>query len=160
MRVYFIFFIYFFPEVIVLTQGPRILQEGSFERKLKVLVLFLSDQKNWKATRPPPTLIFFPKSPGENFEIAILFSIVKKSNNYVFEDDLIPHRPGRRAASCELCPMFVYSIYYWEVYRRFRGDFFGGGSREGVTWEYLSMWNFSWGKGIFHEGGTGFPSII
>ena len=37
--------------------------------------------------------IFFPKSPDQNLEMATLFSIVEKSNNYVFEDDLIPQNP-------------------------------------------------------------------
>ena len=32
-------------------------------------------------------LIFSPKSPDEKFNIAILFSVVEKSNNYIFEDD-------------------------------------------------------------------------
>ena len=30
-------------------------------------------------------------SPDQNFEIAILFSMVGKYNSYVFEEDLIPH---------------------------------------------------------------------
>ena len=36
-------------------------------------------------------LIIFPKSPDQNSEIAILFSVVKKPYNYVFGDDLILH---------------------------------------------------------------------
>ena len=51
---------------------------------------FLSDQKNWRAPRPPPTLIIFPKSTDQNSEIAILFNVVKKPYNYVFGDDLLP----------------------------------------------------------------------
>ena len=50
---------------------------------------------------------------------------------------------------CELCPMFVYSIYYWEVYRRFWGDFLvgvEGGGHVGVSFHV----------GIFH-GGREFP---
>jgi hypothetical protein len=52
--------------------GPGKSLEGSFKQKLKVLVPFLSDQK-WRATRPPSTLIFFPRSPDQNFEIEIFF---------------------------------------------------------------------------------------
>ena len=52
---------------------------------------FLSDQKNWEISRPPPTLIFFSKSTDQNFEIAILFSIVENHTNYVFGDVLFPH---------------------------------------------------------------------
>ena len=33
--------------------------------------------------KPPPTLIIFPKSPDQNSEIAILFSIVKKKSNLI-----------------------------------------------------------------------------
>ena len=40
--------------------------------------------KNWRAARPPPTLIIFPKSSDQNSEIAILFSVVEKPYNYVF----------------------------------------------------------------------------
>ena len=56
----------------------------------KVLVTFLSDHENWRAPRPPPTLIFYQSHPIQNFEIAILFNIVEKPNNYVFGDELIP----------------------------------------------------------------------
>ena len=33
--------------------------------------------------------------------------------------------PGGGAASYKLRPVFTYSNGYWEVYRRFQGDFFG-----------------------------------
>ena len=52
---------------------------------------FLSEQKNWRAPRPPSTLIIFPKSTDQNAEIAILFSVVEKPYNYDFGDDLLPH---------------------------------------------------------------------
>ena len=71
-------------------------QEGSFQRKWKVLVPFLSDRKNWRAPRPPSTLLIFPKSPDQNSEIAILFSVVEKPYNYVSGDDLLPHSPRGR----------------------------------------------------------------
>ena len=72
------------------------LQEGSFQRKWKVLVSFLSDQKNWRAPRPPPTLIIFPKSTDQNSETAILLRVVEKPHNYVFGDSLLPHSPRGR----------------------------------------------------------------
>jgi hypothetical protein len=81
-----------------------------------------------------------------------LFSIVEKLNNYVFEDDLTPTVPGRRAASYELCPLLTYRKSYSEAYRRFQGEFFWWGS--GYTWEDLSMeeGNFPWrGSRIFHH---------
>ena len=63
MRVYlFVCFVFFFQGWLYRHNGPRILWEGSFERKWKVLVPFLSDQKNRRAPRPPPTLIFSQSS--------------------------------------------------------------------------------------------------
>ena len=45
MGVYSFFFLVFPTGWSYRSSGPRILQKGSFERKLKVLVLFLSGQK-------------------------------------------------------------------------------------------------------------------
>ena len=59
--------------------------------------------------------------------------------------------------------MFTYSNGYWEVYRRFQGDFFGLGGRVeggGVTWEDISMEKLLMGEENFNEGGAGFSSII
>ena len=58
--------------------------------------------------------------------------------------------------------MFTYSNGYWEVYRRFQGDFFGwgGGLRGGGYGEDLSMEEFVMGEENFHEGGAGFFSIF
>ena len=57
---------------------------------------FSSNQKNWKAPRPLPTLIIFPKSTDQNSEIAILFSVVEINYHYVFGDDLFPRSPHGR----------------------------------------------------------------
>ena len=46
---------------------------------------------------PPLTLIVFPNSTDQNFEIANLFNVVEKPYNYVFGDDLLPHSPRGRA---------------------------------------------------------------
>ena len=73
---------------------------------------------------------FSAKSPDPNFEIAILFSIVEKANNYVFEDDLISNSPGGRSASYEVCPLFTNSVGYSEVYINFHGRFFLEEGRE------------------------------
>ena len=58
--------------------------------------------------------------------------------------------------------MFTYSNGYWEVYKRFQGDFFGlGGGVEGeITWEDISMERLLMGEENFNEGGTGFSSFI
>ena len=83
--VFICFFFVFFPQ-------------GSSYRPSGPRVLF--GVLNWRAPRPPPTLIFFPKSTDQNFEIAILFRIVENHNNYVFGDDFPPHSPWRRG--CKL----------------------------------------------------------
>jgi hypothetical protein len=70
---------------------------------------------------------------------------------------LSPILPGGRAESYELCLLFTYRLVlvignYTAIFRFF---FLVGVQGERVTWE-----DFSWGKGIFHEGGARFPSII
>ena len=81
--------------------------------------------------------------------------MVKKSIKYVFEYNLIPKVPGGRAASYELCPLFAYSIDYWDVYRRFQGDLFwwGRGLGEG------SYMGGSFHGGIFIEEGKRVPDF-
>ena len=61
--------------------------------------------------------------------------------------------------------MLRYSNCYWEVHRRFQGDFFGlevvgGGEDRGVTWEDLDMEKFVMGADNFLEGGAGYSSAI
>ena len=58
MRGYF-FFVDIFSRVIrYQTNGPKISAEGLFERKPKVLVSFLSDQKGWRAISHHLTYLF------------------------------------------------------------------------------------------------------
>ena len=52
--------------------------------------------------------------------------------------------------------MFRYSNGYWEVYRRFQGDW---GSGEGAIWEDLSLEEYFMGEEKFNEKGAGFSSI-
>ena len=97
----------------------------------------------------------------QNFEIAILFRIVENHNNYVFGDDLPPTVPGGGAASYKLWPMFTYSNGYWEVYRRYQGDFlvWVWGSGEGAIWEDLSLEKYFMGEEKYNEKGAGLSSI-
>ena len=69
--------------------------------------------------------------------------------------------PGGGAASYKLCPVFTYSNGYWEVYRRFQGDFFGlgWGWGEGAMWEDLLLEEYVMGEEKFNEKGGGFSSI-
>ena len=73
-----------------------------------------------------------------------------------------PAVPVGGAASYKLRPVFTYSKGYWEVYRRFQGDFFGlgGDLRGGFTWEDLTMEELLMGEETFNGGGAGFSSII
>ena len=68
-----------------------------------------------------------------------------------------PTIPGGGAASYKLWPVFTYSNGYWEVYRRFQGDFilFGGGA----LLEDLSLEESVMGEEKFNDKGAGFSSI-
>jgi len=74
--------------------GSKISEEVSFEWTLKALVPFLSDQKDWRASRPPQLSLFPPESSDQNFERTILFNIVEKLNNYAFEHKIPPKVTG------------------------------------------------------------------
>ena len=62
-----------------------------------ILMLKYTSKESDFAPTPPPMLIFSPKSTDQNFEIAILFRIVKNHNYYVFGNDLLPHSPWGRS---------------------------------------------------------------
>ena len=107
MRVYlFVLLLLFFPGVIVSTQWSENLARGLILTEMKSSSAILSDQKNWRAPRPPPTLNILPKSSDQNSEIAILFNIVEKPYNHVFWDDLLPqslHGRGFKLQTLSLC---------------------------------------------------------
>ena len=69
--------------------------------------------------------LFFPKSSVQNIEMAILFHIVGRFYNYVFENKLIPKAPGGRGASYEFCPLLTYSTI-----KKYRDTF---------QWEFLAV---------------------
>ena len=72
-----------------------------------------------------------------------------------------PTIPGGGAASYKLWPVFTYSNCYWEVYKRFQGDFFGlGGGVDGRgLWEDLFLEEYVMGEAKFNVKGAGFSSI-
>ena len=72
-------------------------EQGSFDWKLKGLVPFLTVESNWRDTYPPPTPTVSLNTFNRNFEISILFSIVERSRDYVFEDDNPPPPTALRA---------------------------------------------------------------
>ena len=113
--------------------------------------------KNWRALprKTSPTLIFSPKSPDRNFEIAILFNIVEKHNKYVFRDDLIPPqslREGLQVINFDRCLHIVLVI--GKCTDVFRGIFLVWGGED------LFIENFVMGEENFNEGDAGFSSII
>jgi len=47
--------------------------------------MFKSD---WRVTNPPPMPTISPNTSNPNFEIVILFNVVERSRNFIFEDDI------------------------------------------------------------------------
>jgi hypothetical protein len=54
---------------------------------LEGLVPLLIVESDWRATNTPPKPMIFPNTFNQNFEIAILLNVVKRSGNYIFEDE-------------------------------------------------------------------------
>ena len=118
--------------------------------------------KKLEGTYAPSHAHFSPKSLDQNSEIAILFTIVEKPNNYVFGNDLLPCSPRRRGYKLQSLPVFTYSNGYWEVYRRFQRDFLFGGRVDGggVRGRIFPWKNFSWGKRLSMKGAHDFLSLF
>ena len=55
---------------------------------------------------PPPTPTISPNTSNRYFEIAILFNLVERSGNYVFEDD-----HSRQGKGYKLCSGDIKGIY-------------------------------------------------
>jgi len=90
-------------------------EEGSFNRKYKVLVPFLSDQKiGRQGTLPILPPLFLPKSSDQNFEVPILLIIVERPNYHALGYNMTPPpiAPGERSLSYKICPLFTHSICY------------------------------------------------
>jgi len=51
-------------------------------------------KSDWRATNSSHTNHATPNIPKQNFEIAILFSVVERSESYVFEDDKLRKQPS------------------------------------------------------------------
>ena len=108
---------------------------------------FLNDQKNWRAPRPPPTFFFLPKSPDQNFEIAILFSIVKNILTLSLGSTYSSTVPGEglQVTSFDQCLHTV--MVNWKCTVVFRmifflvGGFRGGGAtlKELFTLKYFTV---------------------
>ena len=110
--------------------------------------------------RPLPRSFCFPKSTGQNSEIAVLFSIVEKPNNYVFGDDLLPKVPVRGPASYKLWLVLHIVMIIGKCTDVFRGILWlgGGVEKRGVMWGEHSMEEFVMGE-FFYKGDI-FPKKI
>jgi len=77
---------------------------------LKELVpLLIVIKSYWRGTNSPHMPTISPNKSNRNFEIAILFSVVKRSRNYVFEvDKSHPATLGERVLSYALAPYKVF----------------------------------------------------
>ena len=68
------------------------------------------------------------------------------------------------AKSYKIWPVLIYSNGYWEVYKRFQGDFLvereEAIEKREVFWESFSVDKFVMGEENFHERSAGFSSII
>ena len=58
--------------------------------------------------------------------------------------------------------MLTYSNGYWEVYRRFQGDFLVGGGvyKRGICWGNFPSRNLSWRKKISMKGAQDFLALL
>ena len=108
---------------------------------------FLSDQKNWRAPTPPPTLIIYPESPDQNSQRAILFNIVENPHSHVFGDDLVTHSPHGRGYKLKILTSAYIQKWLLGSVQTFSGGFFG--------WGWFKRGGYSGGAvhgGICHRG--------
>ena len=73
-----------------------------------------------------------------------------------------PTIPGGGATSYKLWPVFTYSNGYWEMYRRFQGDFLGlgVGLREGGYVGGSFLGGICHGEKIFNEKAQDFLALL
>ena len=65
-------------------------EKGKFHWTLKALVPLLIVERDRKQINPPPTPTTSPNIPNQIFETVILFNVIDRSGNYVFQDDTLP----------------------------------------------------------------------
>ena len=75
--------------MIVSFQWSYNVVRGLILTKIKIYIALFKGPRKLAGNEAPCHGRLFPKSSDQNFKIAILFSLVKKSIIYVFEDDLI-----------------------------------------------------------------------
>jgi hypothetical protein len=79
---------------------------------LEGLLPVLIVKSAWRKTNTPPSPTISPNTSNKSFEIAILFDVVERSGNYVFEKDIPPRALRARVLSCLLgaCKVFIESV--------------------------------------------------
>jgi hypothetical protein len=91
----------FMEGVVVLT-----LKGAYFTGNKKFSVLYKS--LKWsEGSQPPPCALF----PHQNFDIAILFKIVQRENNYASWIDKAPRASRGRAVNCARFPLLTYKVF-------------------------------------------------
>ena len=84
------------------------------------------DQTDLRAARlslPPLLLFFLPNLSDQNFETAVLISIVERSNILPLGMTRPCKSLEKMVISYEICLVFAYSICYWEVVLLFARNF-------------------------------------
>ena len=80
--------------------------------EIEWLVPFLIVKSDWKATNTPSAPTISPNTSNRNFEIAILFDVVKRSGNFVFENETPLTALRARVVSYVLG---AYKVFYIET---------------------------------------------
>ena len=75
----------------------------------------IASEKLLEGNQPPlPPRSFSQNVSDQNFEIAILFKIVQRSNGYASGVETSPRGSGPRAISYASCPLLPYKDFYWK----------------------------------------------
>ena len=119
----------------------HIISGEGLKQKLRVLVPFFSDQKNWRVTRlipnPPFTSLFCKIARSKFRDVHFVHHKLKAKQLCIqIYNDLPPSIACReRSLSYKVCPLFTYGICYWEVCIHFsdRRDFLLVGFPMGIV---------------------------
>ena len=112
---------FFFQWWLHRSKGHRRSREVAFERRLKVILPFLSDQKIGGQLAPSHASIS-PKYRSIRILIANLFSIVERSDNCAIKGKMAHHSLCGKGLLCmKFVRFFACSICYCEVYINFWG---------------------------------------
>jgi hypothetical protein len=86
----------------------------------------LNSQKWLEGNMPPPTLTISSNTPNQTFETAILWNVIERFGNSIFEDDNprpLTHSP--QGEDCKLCSVGIKDIYRKDYRKNFGGGLIG-----------------------------------